>query len=77
MPAGGSGAGTLTRRVRAALFRRERAAFTRRWGAGAGGAWHFRGEPCWCSHAGSNLTHMGQIEAKHRSVDRPPSRISV
>jgi hypothetical protein len=47
MPAlGGSGAGTLTRLVRAALFRRVSGAFTRRWGTGAGCAWPFRGGLC-------------------------------
>jgi hypothetical protein len=77
MPAlGGSGTGTLTRRVRAAFSRWVRAAFTRQWGTGAGGAWHFRGELGESSHAASNLTHVGQIEPKHRSTlcARPPSR---
>ena len=43
---GDSRTGTLTRRVLAAFARRVRAACTRRWGTGAGGAWHFRGIPC-------------------------------
>ena len=27
-----------------------------------------RGESCWCSHAGSRMTHMGQIKPIHRSI---------
>ena len=42
---GGSGTGTLTRRVRLAFIRWVRVAFTRRWVTGAGGARHFCGEP--------------------------------
>jgi len=43
---GGSGTGTLTRRVRPAFTQWVLVAFTRRWVTGAGGAWHFCSKPC-------------------------------
>jgi len=38
---GGSRAGTFSRRVRLALIRRVRVAFSRQWGTGTGGAWQY------------------------------------